>query len=138
MLPSFPTRPSSDRQLIFLPLVAWIDSECGWRAPSLGTTATALAVLPLVAWLLRDRPRDVGAVPYGGTAADDVDPVRTGAARLALRALVDAARTGPFWFLVAGMAICGATTFGLIQPHFVPARSEEHTSELQSRQYLVC
>src|SRR3712207_3098334 len=121
MLPSFPTRPSSDRQLIFLPLVAWIDSECGWRAPSLGTTATALAVLPLVAWLLRDRPRDVGAVPYGGTAADDVDPVRTGAARNALRALAEGARSRPFWLLAAGFFICGASTNGLVQPHFIPA-----------------
>src|SRR3712207_7655744 len=25
-----------------------------------------------------------------------------------------------------------------VPDHFVPARSEEHTSELQSRQYLVC
>lgn len=48
-------------QLVFLPLVAWIDSEWGWRAASLGTTAAALAVLPLVAWLLRDRPRDVAS-----------------------------------------------------------------------------
>ena len=85
-------------QLVFLPLVAVVAEAWGWRAASLGTTAAALAVVPLVAWLLRDRPRDLGVVPYGGTAADDVDPVRTGAARLAVRALVDAARTGPFWY----------------------------------------
>lgn len=108
-------------QLIFLPLVAVVAESSGWRTASAGVAAAALAVVPLVLWLLRDRPRDVGAVPYGGTAADDVDPVRTGAARLAVRALIDAARTGPFWFLVGGMAICGATTMGLIQPHFIPA-----------------
>ena len=108
-------------QLVFLPLVAEVAEAYGWRAAALGVAAAALAVVPFVVWLLRDRPRDVGAVPYGGTAADDLDPVRTGAARFAVRALVDAARTGPFWYLVAGMAICGATTFGLIQPHFIPA-----------------
>ena len=64
-------------QLVFLPLVAWADTTWGWRSASLGTTAAALAVVPLVLWLLRDRPRDVGVVPYGGTAADDADPVRT-------------------------------------------------------------
>ena len=47
-------------QLIFLPLVAALDAAHGWRAASLGTTAAALAVVPLVAWLLRDRPRDLG------------------------------------------------------------------------------
>jgi len=108
-------------QLVFLPLVAWIDSRWGWRAASLGTTAAALAVLPLVAWLLPDRPRDVGAVPYGGTAADDVDPVRTGAARAALRGLTEAAGSRPFWLLAGGFFICGMSTNGLVQPHFIPA-----------------
>jgi predicted MFS family arabinose efflux permease len=59
--------------------------------------------------------------PYGGTPADDVDPVRSGAARLAVRTFTAAARTKGFWYLAAGMMICGATTMGLIQPHFVPA-----------------
>jgi MFS family permease len=108
-------------QLIFLPLVAFIDSAWGWRAASLGTTAAAVAVLPLVAWLLRDRPRDLGVVPYGGTAADDVDPVRTGAARTAVRGLVEAARSRPFWLLAVGFFICGLSTNGLVQPHFIPA-----------------
>ncbi|MBN1093383.1 MFS transporter [Blastococcus sp. TML/M2B] len=108
-------------QLVFLPLVAWIDSEHGWRAASLGTTAAALAVLPLVAWLLRDRPRDLGVVPYGGTAADDVEPVRVGAARSALQGLALAARARPFWLLAGGFFICGMSTNGLVQPHFIPA-----------------
>jgi MFS family permease len=113
-------------QLVFLPLVAWIDSAWGWRAASLGTTAAALAVIPLVAWLLRDRPRDLGVTPYGGTAADDVlptdkDPVRTGAARSAVAGLVEGARQRPFWLLAAGFFICGLSTNGLVQPHFIPA-----------------
>jgi predicted MFS family arabinose efflux permease len=108
-------------QLVFLPLVAWADATWGWRSASLGTTAAALAVVPLVLWLLRDRPRDVGVVPYGGTAADDADPVRTGAARTAVRGLVSAARTVPFWLLAGGFFICGLSTNGLIQPHFIPA-----------------
>jgi MFS family permease len=108
-------------QLVFLPVVAYVDSAWGWRAASLGTTAAALAVLPLVAWLLRDRPRDLGVTPYGGTAADDVDPVRTGAARAAIQGLVVAARSRPFWLLAVGFFICGMSTNGLVQPHFIPA-----------------
>src|SRR3712207_4727498 len=75
------TAGSATGQMVFLPVVAVVHEQWGWRAASLGTTAAALAVVPLVAWLLRDRPRDVGEVPYGGTAAADVDPVRGGAAR---------------------------------------------------------
>ncbi|MEX5721169.1 MFS transporter [Geodermatophilus maliterrae] len=109
-------------QLVFLPVVAAVaETSGGWRAASLGTTAAALAVVPLVAWLLRDRPRDLGVVPYGGTAADDAEPVRSGAARTAVRGLLDAARSRPFWLLAAGFFICGASTNGLVQPHFIPA-----------------
>ncbi|WP_242611092.1 MFS transporter [Blastococcus saxobsidens] len=108
-------------QLVFLPLVAWADQTWGWRSASLGTTVAALAVVPLVAWLLRDRPRDLGVTPYGGTPADDVDPVRTGAARTALRGLAQGARRRPFWLLAGGFFICGMSTNGLVQPHFIPA-----------------
>ncbi len=109
-------------QLVFLPVVAAVaQTSGGWRAASLGTTAAALAVVPLVLWLLRDRPRDVGAVPYGGTAADDVDPVRTGAARAAVAGFVHASRSRPFWLLAGGFFICGLSTNGLVQPHFIPA-----------------
>jgi MFS family permease len=108
-------------QLVFLPVVALVHQQWGWRAASLGTTAAALAVVPLVAWLLRDRPRDVGDVPYGGTAADDAEPVRTGAARAAVRGLVQGSRSRAFWLLAGGFLICGMSTNGLVQPHFIPA-----------------
>ena len=93
----------------------------GWRAASLGTTAAALAVVPLVLLLLRDRPRDLGVAPYGGTPADDVEPQRAGAATAALRGLGLAVRSRPFWLLAGGFFICGMSTNGLVQPHFVPA-----------------
>lgn len=115
------TAGSATGQLVFLPLVAVIDQTWGWRAASLGTTAAALAVVPLVAWLLRDRPRDLGVAPYGGTAADDVDPVRGGAARAAVRGLVEGSRSRTFWLLAGGFLICGMSTNGLVQPHFIPA-----------------
>jgi MFS family permease len=108
-------------QLVFLPVVAVVAESSGWRVAALGVAAAALAVVPPVLLLLRERPRDLGVAPYGGSPADDPDPVRAGAARLALRTLADAARTRPFWYLAAGMMICGATTMGLIQPHFIPA-----------------
>jgi predicted MFS family arabinose efflux permease len=78
-------------------------------------------VVPLVAWLLRERPRDLGVAPYGGTAADDLEPVRTGAARTAVRGLLDAARSRVFWILAVSFMVCGASTNGLVQPHFIPS-----------------
>jgi MFS family permease len=117
--------------LVFLPLIAVISENYGWRPASLGVAGAALLVAPFVVWLLRDKPSDLGVLPYGAVmpepsaAAAGAAPVavapRAGAARLALRALGTAARTRPFWYLAAGMMICGATTMGLIQPHFIPA-----------------
>jgi MFS family permease len=115
------TAAGATGQLVFLPVVAAVSIRWGWRPAALGTAAAALAVVPLVAWLLRDRPRDLGVAPYGGTSADDVDPVRGNPARTALRGLADAVRTRPFWLLAGGFLICGASTNGLVQPHFIPA-----------------
>jgi sugar phosphate permease len=115
------TAAGATGQLIFLPIVAGVSTRWGWRPAALGTAAAALVVAPFVAWLLRDRPRDVGVAPYGGTPADDAEPVRGNPARTALRGLADAVRTRPFWLLAGGFLICGASTNGLVQPHFIPA-----------------
>ncbi len=115
------TAAGATGQLIFLPVVALISERWGWRPAALGTAAAALTVAPFVAWLLRDRPRDVGVAPYGGSVEDDVDPVRGNPARTAITGLTGAVRTRPFWLLAGGFLICGASTNGLVQPHFIPA-----------------
>jgi MFS family permease len=115
------TAAGATGQLIFLPFVAAVSEHWGWRPAALGTSAAALLVAPFVAWLVRDRPRDIGVAPYGGTPEDDVDPVRGNPARTALRGLAGAVRTRVFWLLAGGFMICGASTSGLLQPHFIPA-----------------
>jgi predicted MFS family arabinose efflux permease len=115
------TAAGATGQLIFLPLVAVVSEQWGWRLAALGTAAAALAVVPFVAWLLRDRPRDLRVAPYGGTPADDVDPVRGNPARAAITGLTGAVRTRAFWLLAGGFLICGASTNGLVQPQFIPA-----------------
>lgn len=116
------TAGSAAGQLVFLPLVALVVEGSGWRTASLLVSGAALAVVPLVLWLLRDRPEDVGLRPYG---ADDayVTPPRPsgGAARRTLGALAAAARTRVFWLLAGTFAVCGASTNGLVGTHFVPA-----------------
>src|SRR5262245_39677291 len=84
-------------QLIFLPVLAQLVQASGWRAAALTVMAAALAVVPLVWFLLRDTPQEIGLRPYGAT--EDVAPPSTmeGAARRALRVLREAARTRSFW-----------------------------------------
>nr|WP_307805418.1 MFS transporter [Streptomyces spirodelae] len=116
------TAGSATGQLVFLPLVALLVEGPGWRTASLVVCGAALAVVPLVVWLLRDRPEDVGLRPYGAGAAY-VTPRAdtTGALRRTLSVLRTAARTRVFWLLAGTFAICGASSNGLMSTHFVPA-----------------
>ncbi|MFN8169209.1 MAG: MFS transporter [Candidatus Nanopelagicales bacterium] len=115
---------SATGQLVFLPTIARLVVDDGWRAASLLLAALALAVVPLVLLLLRDRPSDVGVLPYGAPA-DYVEPPQLdagmGAGRLAVLRLREAARTRAFWLLAAGFFVCGWSTNGLVGTHFVPA-----------------
>jgi MFS family permease len=127
------TAGSATGQLVFLPVVAVVAEHSGWRVASLIIAGAALAVVPLVVLALRDHPEERGVSAYGAEElphevtvhALEPDqlpvPAQSGAARLALVALRDASRTRTFWALMAGFAICGATTNGLIGTHFVPA-----------------
>ncbi|MGZ6825708.1 MAG: MFS transporter, partial [Mycobacteriales bacterium] len=115
------TAGSATGQLVFLPLLAWLVDAHGWRSAAWAVSLAALAVVPLVVLLLREHPGDVGLLPYGATSA----PVRqrpvVSPAGAALGALRTASRSGSFWLLAGGFAICGATTNGLVGTHFIPA-----------------
>ena len=62
---------------------------------------------------------------------EEITPARaeTGAARRAIQALRDAARTRTFWALAGGFAICGATTNGLVGTHFIPSAHDHGMAE---------
>ncbi|MFF2654016.1 MFS transporter [Streptomyces sp. NPDC058045] len=115
------TAAAASGQLVFLPLLSWIVTHHHWRPAAVTVALAALAVVPFVWLLLRDHPADVGLAPYGAERVVPRPPPVTGAARRTLAVLASAARTGPFWLLAGTFAICGASTNGLVQTHFVPA-----------------
>jgi MFS family permease len=124
-------------QLVFLPVLANLSSAHGWRSAALTVAAAALVVVPLVAWFLRDHPADVGLPPYGATEVEPRPPATTGAARRAVTALRDASRSGTFWLLAGGFAICGLTTNGLVGTHFVPAAHDHGMAETTAASLLA-
>ena len=138
------TAGSAAGQLVFLPFIAALAQSPGWRQASLLIAAGALAVVPLVLKFLKNSPADVGALPYGAEAeappespasasapAEPVEPAepRRNAAVRALQVLKRASRVRTFWALVAGFAICGATTNGLIGTHFIPSAHDHGMAE---------
>ncbi|THG32956.1 MFS transporter [Naasia lichenicola] len=117
-------------QLIFLPLIAQMVVDSGWRQATLVVAAAALAVVPLVLIFLRNRPEDIGITPFGAPESWTPPPRRSGnAAKLALATLKKASKVRTFWALVAGFAICGATTNGLVGAHFIPSAHDHGMAE---------
>lgn len=110
-------------QLVFLPVLAELTVKFGWRYALCFILLILLVAAVAVLTLMRDRPADVGLLPYGATEAPPTDappPASLTAMLLSpIRVLAEAARTGTFWFLFGTFFICGATTNGLIQTHFV-------------------
>lgn len=115
---------SATGQLLFLPVIARTATDAGWRAAALIVSVLALLTAVLVVAFLRDRPSDVGALPYGMPAGSVVpDPVAPTAspAVVAIRVLRAASRTWVFWALALTFWVCGWSTNGIIQTHFIPA-----------------
>jgi MFS family permease len=116
---------SATGQLLFLPTLARMSSEHGWRTASLLLAALALAIVPLVLLVLRERPADVGALPYGAPPGwhepQALHDGGAGPARVAIIRLREASRTKAFWLLVGTFFICGWSTNGLIGTHFIPS-----------------
>ncbi len=113
------TASNATGQLAFLPVIARLSETYGWRAALMMVVALLGVALTLALLLLRDRPADLGMSPYGET--DDLTSAvaRPSAAVSPLGILFEAAKTRTFWILFATFFICGASTNGLIQTHFV-------------------
>ena len=112
-------------QLIFLPLLAVARRAARLARRRSRPRPPRSPSCRSCCWLLRDHPARRRASPrtapgrHAGRAAAAVPRRRPARGRCA--ALLDAARTGPFWLLAGTFAICGASTNGLIGTHFVPA-----------------
>ena len=129
------TASSATGQLIVLPILAALTEAMGWRAALLTICGLLGLAAAFVFLLLRDRPKDVGLLPYGETTANAASP--RGPAVGAIAALREAARTKVFWVLFATFFICGASTNGLIQTHFIPLCADYGLRPVQAASVLA-
>jgi MFS family permease len=113
---------SATGQLLFLPLIAGLTERFGWRL-ALAVVCGFMAFAALVVlMLMRDRPSDLNLPSYGETAVAPPPPSGEGLLSLLVSPLVvltEAARVPLFWVLFATFFICGLSTNGLIQTHFI-------------------
>jgi predicted MFS family arabinose efflux permease len=131
------TASNASGQLVFLPLLAWVAGfDWRWAAALVAVAALGL-VLPLVAALMRDRPSDVGQLPYGADAGWEEPPAASPAFRAALTGLAVGARSRTFWLLAGTFFVCGATTNGLVSTHLIPAAHDHGIAQVGAASLLA-
>jgi sugar phosphate permease len=117
------TASSATGQLLFLPLAAWLVEHFGWRYALIPSVIGLLLAGALVALFVRDRPSDVGLAPYGEAAPASGEifapPPPAPAFGRAFSVLGEISASGTFWILFATFFICGLSTNGLVQTHFI-------------------
>ena len=124
-------------QLVFLPVVAWLNVHQGWRT-GVGTAAIVVAcTIPIALLLMRERPSDLGLAPYGSTAVQATPHVGSSPVRDALAALGEGARSRPFLALTGAFFICGVTTNGIIGTHLIAAGHDHGLSEVTGATMLA-
>jgi len=131
------TAAGATGQLIFLPSLAALAVDFGWRYAALMVTGGALLVVPAVALLMRNRPADVGLHAYGATEADSAPAVTGSPIANAFRGLALGARRRDFWFLAGSFFICGASTNGLIGTHLIPSSIDHGMAEVAAASLLA-
>ena len=121
-------------QLIFLPSLAGLVESHGWRSAALLVSGAAAVVFLIVLIFMRDRPEDLGLLPYGRPVGAPMPQQRPLAP---LQALAMASRTRAFWLLAGTFFVCGASTNGLIGTHLIAACHDYGIHEVRSAQLLA-
>ncbi|HEY0235985.1 MAG TPA: MFS transporter [Afipia sp.] len=116
------TASTATGQLLFLPVLAQLTELYGWRTALLALCTTMVVAAIGILLVMRDRPADLSLRPYGD---DSLQPIvspprsREPIMAAAFSALREASRSRTFWVLFGTFYICGASTNGLIQTHFI-------------------
>lgn len=116
------TAATATGQLIFLPGLSHLANTYSWKSVFITVSTFAMVVVPFIYFFLREKPADLGLLPYGAPA-DWQPPAKSdlGAAALAIDTLKQGRKKKDFWYLTGSFYICGLSTSGLIGTHFIPA-----------------
>jgi len=116
---------NSTGQLIFLPLLMALIVSTGWRGSVMLMATSALILMPIIAFLMRDDPSEVGLKPLGleevaGSVTGQQGRKPNADQMVRATSITEAAKTPTFWFLCGTFFICGATSAGLVGTHLIP------------------
>lgn len=113
------TASTATGTLIFIPLLSMLADLGSWPLVTWTVAIAAAALIPVVWWLLPERPSDMGLIPYGATEAPPPAPPAQNPLVFAVGALGRASKKRDFWYLFITFWICGFTTNGLVGTHML-------------------
>jgi sugar phosphate permease len=109
---------SAAGQFVLVPVMATLIGSLGWRAAFLWLGVGILAVaLPIIVLLLRDDPSQ--GAGRASLAPNDVGSPMP---------MAEILRHANFWWLALSFFVCGVTTSGLIDTHFIPYAQDHHVA----------
>ena len=133
------TASSATGQLLFLPVGAWLIEHFGWRTAVMPVFASCAIVAVLAFLCMRNRPQDVALRPYGADPATPLIAAPAAAMTFATPFLIlrSVASNRTFWILFGTFFICGLSTNGLIQTHFISLCGDSGLSAVPAASVLA-
>lgn len=131
------TAASATGQLVLLPIGAWLAQEHGWRVAIMPGLAACTVAAVLMVLFGRDHPSELGLAAYGETTVTSPPAPAGNPVRNAFAMLAEASRSRVFWILFATFLICGLSTNGLLQTHFIPLCVDFGMAEVQAASVLA-
>jgi predicted MFS family arabinose efflux permease len=132
------TASTATGQLLFLPLLAKLVEDHGWRAATWCVAVAAVALVPLAVFFMKDDPAPLGMRPFGLPDDESLSvPVQRNPLADALSGLFLGLRSRDFYVLAGTFFICGATTNGLVGTHLVPACLDHGIPEVKAAGLLA-
>ncbi|HET7412173.1 MAG TPA: MFS transporter [Pararhizobium sp.] len=116
------TASNATGQLVFLPMVADLTERYGWRWGLCLVIAVLFVAMLCVLALMRDHPADLGLPRYGDAAVTPAQKQQRSLVELIaspIGVLREAARAPVFWALFFTFYVCGFSTNGLVQTHWI-------------------
>ncbi|UUZ81982.1 MFS transporter [Paenibacillus sp. P26] len=131
------TASAATGRLLFLPLLAKITVDVGWRYAIYTAVAVMVLLLIVVAIWMRNHPYDKGLAPYGEQELVKPAPFLGHLFLAPLQALRSGLGSKTFWSLAGTFFFCGFSTNGLIGTHLIPACGDHGIPEVMAAGLLA-
>ncbi|MEC0232019.1 MFS transporter [Paenibacillus alba] len=131
------TASAATGQLLFLPLLAKIIVDIGWRYAIYTTVAVIVVLIGIVAIWMRNHPYDLGIAAYGADEVAKPDAFKGSIFLTPIQTLFSALKNKTFLLLAGTFFFCGFSTNGLIGTHLIPACGDHGIPEIMAAGLLA-